>query len=707
MIKLENASSNTATEWVSFAISKELADEKFVTNGDYITLRTNEEDPRDFPAVRSRLGFGGPSTVFVDALVTLAPGASIDGCTLVDAPTWLNNVGSFVGSNWLSAQTIPQLWFNGELCPTNLTLAHENKARQWWKSGSRCGRFWVDIWMKFQTLSDIVPFEIDITHSYPDDSILDAPLNSLVMRAADPFVINKGETRGMSALTFHSPDEAAELGLTQFPNGYYEMSLIPGTDSVADGQKLPLIRGTILAVPNDRPLGALLASRDAADLARVATLMSYLESPFRAIGTYDPATNPYLCFGVVPWVTAGDGADSQAVYDANNDPVTGEFTGKSSLWWESRRGLKAYTGATGSQDDFGAVKGIELLTWRDPRHLDDMLAQVNDMLRPTHFKESNGSRVLKSQHPGWWTWSQRTHFHPSQSPDRLGKPAWYPQWINHGWTGKDTEHISSNFLHALCAHVESPTLFGLVADEAEVSKAFIYRQASEGTGATRSIGRRLHADVNTYLLTGDAELLDTMETDIAKAWNTSIGKTFAAGKVRVHMTYSDARLLRDPVTGLPRPTWSTWEHGALLTGLAAYHAMCERIGRSPTASATSLMRMVCDTLALHCFYDSDGAGLLKFKQDIYYTGEDPLDVTNYRAHSRYEFIGDEDVEYDKWNNWIIPPMIWVRRSSFAAGLASGVTARIDAILTQLGDPDGTETPATREWFAQVEAPIAP
>ena len=73
---------------------------------------------------------------------------------------------------------------------------------------------------------------------------------------------------------------------------------------------------------------------------------------------------------------------------------------------------------------------------------------IRDRCRPVHFYETDASPVDPANHPDWVVWNGRTHWHGDVSKDRLGKPVPEPRSEAHGWTGKDRQHWSSNYLAA-------------------------------------------------------------------------------------------------------------------------------------------------------------------------------------------------------------------------------------------------------------------
>lgn len=235
-------------------------------------------------------------------------------------------------------------------------------------------------------------------------------------------------------------------------------------------------------------------------------------------------------------------------------------------------GLAKNAGQTGDQHDFGAVKLSLVAHSGLPSLLFEAEASVlQEACRPVHFYEADGQPVEPDQHPDWVVWSGRTHWHPEQSKDRLGKPVPEPPFEAHGWTGKDREHWSSNYLGAFALLTGAHWARLELANEARLYRAgqtLDPRYATSNSGPPRAAGRTQLAATWMYLATGDEALRrridDRLDQIEYMQWR---GRTLPADHVRPFAVAGrDARML-----GGQTDYWTPWQDGLAVLGFAAVH----------------------------------------------------------------------------------------------------------------------------------------
>ncbi|MHC4921957.1 MAG: hypothetical protein ACYTKC_20515 [Planctomycetota bacterium] len=236
-------------------------------------------------------------------------------------------------------------------------------------------------------------------------------------------------------------------------------------------------------------------------------------------------------------------------------------------------GLAKFAGQSGSQADFGVVKLTPVATTGLPSFLLEVeLSVLQEACRPVHFLERDGSPVEVRNHPEWRVWTGRTHWHGSVSKDRLGKPCPEPKYDTHGWTGKDRQHWSSNYLCAF--YLLTGKHWALREIQNEVRLFMAGQLVDSGTpvddsGAPRGAGRAMMAGCWLYLCTGDPALLQRLHDRMSKVHKKSwYGARFGADKVRPMALHGpDRRYLGD------KKVWLPWQDHLAALGFAAFWRM--------------------------------------------------------------------------------------------------------------------------------------
>lgn len=668
--------------------------------GDVAMLATS--DGRMFPAWRSHLyaslGHTNRASEFWDVYAQFNPGEVIQGeITHLDSSlAWAKDV-IYHASDWVTDDIqriapIIDVDFKGVTGVTRweptLEIVDSNPARIWWRWSGRIGPLVIVMNVKTPSLSDILEWELEITHSDPTTQDLECEVDSITLSFGEAFVIDKNG-RGASQPVLH--------------NGGFKAELLPAPTVIGDGQMLHPTWGAILAVDNSIALGELITSSNPAVTARIRDLVARMEG---RIETTPGDSINWLHFGALPPVHPKDTQQSANEFIRGRNEME-----KDGLWWNSYRGLAHSSGVTGAQEGFGASKLIEVTTWNDPRHLPHLRSVLESALRPSHFREADGSRVRKANHPDWWTWSDVTHFHPGQSKDRLGKADWKARYETHGWGGMDDQHDDDNLLNGLASVFESPTLMSLVEDAIEVELANVRSRGNAGAGASRAMGRRSGANAGRWMLTGSELLWDVMQEMWGIGWAGAKGRNDPLGSVRPYTTFKDPRKLLDPATGQPWDTWTIWEHGLQLTGMAAHQAIIDvrrdhnlEVTQADEVEFQSFYAMIADTLVLHAFW-RDASGKWVFCQDLHYIGSDPVPQSVYQQGTNGWIMGKSDVRWGGWGDWTIPGLLYLDQMD-APGingrLAPGTREKLSSIVDQLLRSGTPESFSTRQWYTVAD-----
>jgi len=227
-------------------------------------------------------------------------------------------------------------------------------------------------------------------------------------------------------------------------------------------------------------------------------------------------------------------------------------------------------GQTGDQRDFGVVKMSAVASGGLPSLLLETEASVlQEGCRPVHFFEADGSMLLAADHPSWIVWSGRTHWHKGVSPDRLGKPHPEPRHQTHGWSGKDRQHWSSNYLGAFALLSGAHWARRELEHEAQLylsGQTTTPGWSTSGAGAPRGAGRTLLAACWIYLATGNEQVQQRMNERLDKVYYPQWpGRSLPEGSVRtMQIANPDARMLH----GKSR-YWTPWQDALAAIGFAA------------------------------------------------------------------------------------------------------------------------------------------
>lgn len=241
-------------------------------------------------------------------------------------------------------------------------------------------------------------------------------------------------------------------------------------------------------------------------------------------------------------------------------------------WEDYYMGNAASAGQAGAQRDFGLIEGWETLYTGRPEMIEAyyFLAQ-EDIKRPGHYLENDGSWVTHKNHPQWIVWDGTTHYHTSVSTDRLGKTIAGPR-PNNGLRGKPWSHMSNNLLHLAsiltcsymladeCNHFVELWLAGRTTEKDYPG------WSTNGLGAGRDWGRPTTSMLHHDLFLDRPEIieraLDLFNYNVTPKWHG--GKV--SGPVKLWQIIGpDGRMLAD------RSSWSGWNETLGWIGMAALY----------------------------------------------------------------------------------------------------------------------------------------
>jgi hypothetical protein len=386
--------------------------------------------------------------------------------------------------------------------------------------------------------------DVAVFHSDPGSPAMQRPIDELAV-----------ECRGMALSLRH----AGRFGISQHATAGGSRAVLLQKSHLGDGQGL---RRTGALLPPPRGDGGLADAT-----LRAAALVPLLGAcDWRDSGAFG-------AFGLVPdlppWLRGPALREHLAVRHraggAGDEPGGDPFA-------PGPLGLAKNASQTGDQHDFGTVKLSLVAGSGLPSLLYEAEASVlQEACRPVHFHEADGSPVEPDAHPDWIVWSGRTHWHGGVSPDRLGKPSPEPPFDAHGWTGKDREHWSNNYLGAYALLTGAHWARLELQNEARLYRSgqtLAPERSTSGAGAPRGAGRTQLAACWMYLATGDAALRERIDARVDRIefpqWT---GREMPADRVRPFATAGpDARLLQGKTE-----FWNPWQEAIAAVGFAAVH----------------------------------------------------------------------------------------------------------------------------------------
>ncbi|MCK5940422.1 MAG: hypothetical protein KAI24_00525 [Planctomycetes bacterium] len=383
------------------------------------------------------------------------------------------------------------------------------------------------------------------------------------------------ECRGMGLVLRHG----GYLGMRQGATPYGSRTVLLRDAALADGQGLRRVGALVPPLTGDRVVDETLRA------VTIAPLLA--ATSWRETGAFGP-------FGHVPPPPPWLQGDALRVHFAlrHKTFVQRERPG-GDPFDVFPHGLQRMAGQTGDQADFGTCK-LSPVAWSGvPSMLLEVeLSVLQEACRPVHFFEQDGAPVDPAEHPEWVVWSGRTHWHREVSVDRLGKPHPEPAFDSHGWTGKDRQHWSSNYLSAYALLTGAHWARRELENEARLylaGQTLDPKLTTSNAGAPRGVGRTLLSAAWNLCVTDDDRLRERMHarTDRVHAEQWA-GRTLGADRVRpMSVSGPDDRLLRGK-----HPFWNPWQDALAAVGLAAHHRMTGNANarRLAEALATNVVR---------------------------------------------------------------------------------------------------------------------
>lgn len=353
----------------------------------------------------------------------------------------------------------------------------------------------------------------------------------------------------------------------------HQLPLAVDNELLADGNRLTLLRGAVLGdgqgirrtgvlVPPLRGDGAPEDSTSAAAatcplLAATSWVDSGAFGPFG----YVPEVPPWLAGNALRTTLAARHRAFVLGSQQRGDPFR-----------DFPFGLARFAGQTGDQRDFGIVKLEAVAATGLPSFLLEVeLSVLQEACRPVHNFTTDGAPLQARDRPQWIVWAGRTHWHCGVSTDRLGKPCPVPNFETHGWTGKDREHWSSNYLCAFYLLTGKHWALREIENEVQLylsGQTIDPKLTTSGSGAPRGVGRTLHTACWLHQCTGDTTLLQRMNERLDQiywpGWKTRV---LPETNVRPLATsHPDGRLLDGKTF-----SWAPWQESLAAIGFEAAH----------------------------------------------------------------------------------------------------------------------------------------
>ncbi|HEX5052164.1 MAG TPA: hypothetical protein VFZ65_10360 [Planctomycetota bacterium] len=365
------------------------------------------------------------------------------------------------------------------------------------------------------------------------------------------------ECHGM-AIAFRHP---GWLGIDQKATAYGSRNVLVRNDHFGDGQGLRRTGAMVPALHGDNGLADATCKA-----ACVAPLLG---------ATQWQASGAFGAFGYVPelppWLRGpalrAHLALRHRIFVANDKPPGDPF----GLF---QHGLAKMAGQTGDQGDFGTVKMTVVAASGLPSFLLEVeLSMLQEGCRPVHFFEMDASPVEPKNHRDWNVWGGRTHWHLGQSPDRLGKTDPSQPFDAHGWTGKDRQHWSDNYLGAYALLSGSHWARLELDNEVRIylaGQTTDARHATSGAGAPRGAGRTELAASWMLLATGSEELRQRMTERIDRVYYPQwSGRDLPDDRVRtMSICTPDPRMLQGKYS-----YWNPWQDAIAAVGMGAAYKM--------------------------------------------------------------------------------------------------------------------------------------
>ncbi|HLQ36177.1 MAG TPA: hypothetical protein VK348_00145, partial [Planctomycetota bacterium] len=530
---------------------------------------------------------------------------------------------------------------------------------------------------------DVVRIECTITHCDPNSPAMSYDLQWLWLETGEYFCADYRTRLGLL-------QPVQQLLLPFHPSYGKWLQLLSGPRTLGRMEQLSFSGWTLCApvhghVP--QPLayaaGGMRVDWSVAD--RVDEMAaSFQQTPI--LGVWLHWDGKWLACGPVPELPAGavaDGGWSDA--NASWGALSQLLQQPGDLYSQRPRGLNRHAANTGAQEDFGASKGSFAVTVGDPRFLHELgYSAAEYFLRPFHYREADGSRLLAVNHPGYQTWSQLPNCRTTFETLGMACPLPY-SWPNDGWDAFDDQHRSNNNLNALLALTGSYALRDQLQDLCEVDQT----QVPNRIDSPRAEGRLALSWANQLLLLDAPQDRANLYAHMGQRINTTYvlwpGAAFSdpGHPIRVLGIGRDPTFLDS--NGVEIPAVVTWEHAIAVAGYyAAYRVTGDQRYHD---MAAELARLIVN----YCIYPENGHWVC-CTCIRYRTGADeglPLPASSYYAGSPDIHIGIN------FYSWVLPAVLVARE------LHRGIPyydQRCAAILQDWA-PNGPPDWQASEWWA--------
>lgn len=320
---------------------------------------------------------------------------------------------------------------------------------------------------------------------------------------------------------------------------------------------------------------------------------------------------------------------------------------------------------TGGQAGFG-VWGVPWLPGNKASILITpfLNAVSQEAVRPIYFKEPNGEIVKSSDHPNLVTWGERPHWHPSVSPDQLGRTHGGYNFL--GWEGHDPQHQGWIQAASMFLITGDFALQRLVKHSIEQMLEYLTLPSTHQGWSTndpdhgRAISRVNLQQVYTYLATGDKRILDRAWARFTEcirpywefidwgAGQRTKRKWQPTSPVKPYTYVEDIRL---PVGG--GPAWVVWQDALAVPGIDALACVYESLGETDKVAALrEFVWEVGKGVAMYGYYPDGGKSVAAAGLDA---NNEIIDYNNLiKVHD------DANTDYARWN---IPCVVIVQREA--------------------------------------------
>jgi hypothetical protein len=336
-------------------------------------------------------------------------------------------------------------------------------------------------------------------------------------------------------------------------------------------------------------------------------------------------------------------------------------------------------------------------------------------MRPIHYREQDGSKTTGESQSDWVTWSQITHYHPSVSPNQLGKPGW-TSIPSHSWSGKDDQHKSSNALNAAIACQDWPAYRSILQDEINVALENVRFKPGQGPGAPRAIGRRMLADANAYLLTGDEAVWEGLvlwhatnaltKSDVGQETDPSNPNYMRVSEIHTQdkppFLCAETTECQQGVHA-PLPKIIIWQHGLLLKGLVAawnVHLYRQSLGLPQLPGTEDLETFIVElasTAVRHFFTEVNGKW--QTWNYIAWNGGMPIDPNILSSNASTAGFTHDQIDVDNtWWDWHSAGFYYLAKADHQLTLPPDVVTRLNSMAMETEAMLNSADFTRREWY---------